>query len=194
MFSGIVSEQGKILSVKKHGDLRVTISCDWPDVKIGESVAVNGVCLTVVEKDKKSFSVDVSAETLQRTAAYWKEGQAVNLERALKMGDDVSGHFVTGHVDGVATLVSTKKSGDSHSLCFDAPKELTRFIAPKGSVTLDGVSLTVNKVEGDKFWVNIIPHTWQNTSLSRCETGDGVNLEIDVIARYVDRMLVAKKV
>lgn len=216
MFTGLVTHTGKILSVGKKGDLRVAVSCPWKDIAVGESVAVNGVCLTVVGrgirdsglgiKKKKItipnpqppipnayFTADVSAETVKRTAPRWKAGETVNLERSLKIGDDIGGHFVTGHVDGVAELKEIRKKGGSHQLCIKAPKELAKFIAPKGSVSLDGVSLTVNKVEGRMFWVNIIPHTWKATTLGRRKAGDRLNLEIDVIARYVARMVGKKK-
>ncbi len=193
MFTGIVSHTGEILSATRQGDLRLAVGCPWKDLKIGESVAVNGVCLTVVDISSGSFTATVSAETLARTAAHWAVGEAVNLERALKAGDDVSGHFVTGHVDGVATVAGIEKTGDSHGMCLKAPKSLSKFIAPKGSVTLDGVSLTVNKVEGARFWVNIIPHTWKTTTLGSRKAGDALNLEIDVIARYVERMLENKE-
>lgn len=197
MFTGLVTHTGKILSLKKKGDLRLSISSPWNDLSIGESVAVNGVCLTVTQHSalgtQHFFTVDVSAETLERTAPRWKAGEAVNLERALKAGDDLGGHFVTGHVDGVAELKEVKKKGASHQLRIKAPRELAKFVAAKGSATVDGVSLTVNKVEGRTFWVNIIPHTWQNTSLGRRKAGDLLNLEIDIIARYVERMFGKKK-
>ncbi|MDE3016062.1 MAG: riboflavin synthase, partial [Pseudomonadota bacterium] len=202
-------------------DLRVHIACDFTDAKLGESIAVNGVCLTVtdisplplweegggiLDKDISSqdtphplpspargegviFIVDVSAETLARTAPRWKKGERVNIERSLRMGDMLSGHLVSGHVDGVAIIKEITASQGSHILCLEAPGPLLRFIAEKGSVTLDGVSLTVNKVEGARFWVNIIPHTWQNTTLKHRRLGDALNLEVDMMARYVDHLV-----
>lgn len=193
MFTGLVTHTGKILSAKKKGDLRLAVGCPWKTLSIGESVAVNGVCLTVIEKGKERFVVDISAETVKRTAPRWKAGETVNLERALKAGDDVGGHFVTGHIDGIAEIKDIRRKGASRRICIKAPKELAKFIAPRGSVTVDGVSLTVNKVEGRKFWVNVIPHTWKNTALGACKPGDTLNLEIDIIARYVERMFGKKK-
>jgi riboflavin synthase len=188
MFTGIVDHQGKIVSAEMHGDRRIVIACDFKKLTPGESVAVDGVCLTVAKKTKEGFAADVSAETLNRTAPCWKRGAKVNLERALKLGDSLSGHMVTGHIDGVAKLVEIKSSGDSKLWTLEAPKTLAKFIAEKGSVTLDGVSLTVNKVEGARFSVNIIPHTAGRTTFSKRKTGDMLNLEIDILARYVERL------
>jgi len=206
MFTGIINSIGIIESAKQQGDLRVKIACDWPleSLRIGDSVACNGVCLTIVERGTWNvetthhvpratfhdtyFTASLSPETISRTAPRWEKGQRVNLERALKMGDALGGHLVTGHVDGIAIIKDIAASGDSHSICVEAPEALVRFIAEKGSVTLDGVSLTVNKVEKRRFWVNIIPHTWQNTTLGEHKPGDGLNLEIDLIARYVARL------
>jgi len=223
MFSGIISSLGTIASADSQGDLRLAITCDFAaSLTIGESVAVNGACLTVTEifpsplvgegqgggelstpalvdrappsqpsptRGEGVFIVPLSAETLDRTAPRWEKGQKVNLERSLKMGDALDGHLVTGHVDGLATLKAINASGGSHILELEAPAPLSRFIAEKGSVTLDGVSLTVNKVENNCFWVNIIPHTWQNTTLGERKPGDALNLEIDLIARYMARLL-----
>jgi riboflavin synthase len=190
MFTGIVDHTGKIVSAQKRGDLRIAATCDFKNITPGESIAVNGVCLTVVEKTKDGFVADVSEETLARTALdQWKKGSEVNLERALKLGDALSGHMVTGHVDGVVKILEIKSSGASKRWCLKAPKDLAKFIAKKGSVTLDGVSLTVNNVEGRKFFVNIIPHTAKRTTLSARKAGDVLNLEIDIIARYVERLL-----
>lgn len=189
MFSGIVNAIGTIDSARQQGDLRVTIACPWKDLAIGESVAVNGACLTVVENTLSGFAAELSAETLSCTAPRWQQGQHVNLERSFKLGEALSGHLVTGHVDGTATIAEIKSSGDSHILAIDAPASLSRFIAPKGSVTLDGVSLTVNQVDKHRFWVNIVPHTWRATTLSEHRPGDALNLEIDMIARYLDRLL-----
>lgn len=206
MFTGIIDHTGVILSAGKRGDLHIAVGCAWGDLAVGESVAVNGVCLTVMASaecpvpsksrsrhsapsTRHSFTASLSAETLKCTAPRWEAGEEVNLERALKAGSDISGHFVTGHVDGVVMIKTIAKNGGSHILCLEAPREPAKFIAPKGSVSLDGVSLTVNKIEGRRFWVNIIPHTWKTTTLCRRKAGDGLNLEIDIIARYVERLL-----
>lgn len=191
MFTGIVTHTGIITSCEQRGDLRLGISCDWDDLTAGESVAVNGVCLTVTgcDKNKRRFFVDVSAETLACTAPRWREGESVHLERALAVGDRLSGHMVTGHVDGIARIVEITPEGDSHVIDIEAPAPLARFIAAKGSVGLDGVSLTVNRVEGARFWVNIIPHTWAATTFKTRRPGDALNLEVDILARYAERLL-----
>ncbi|MCE2927851.1 MAG: riboflavin synthase [Rickettsiales bacterium] len=189
MFTGIISSIGTVLSSDQAGDLSLTISCPWDDVKLGESIACNGACLTVVEWKNSSFTVQLSSETLGRTSPRWNLGNKINLERAMKLGDSLDGHLVTGHVDGLAILHQIEPIGDSHRLMLEAPPSLSHFIAEKGSVTLDGVSLTVNKVDGNSFWVNIIPHTWQVTTLGERGVGDALNLEIDLIARYVERLL-----
>ncbi|MEI7668577.1 MAG: riboflavin synthase, partial [Pseudomonadota bacterium] len=162
MFTGIITNNGKIKSIKKTGDWIITIAVEnfTNDLSIGASIACNGVCLTAIDKTENSFSVQVSDETLAKTSLEkWQEGQIINLERALKVGDELGGHFVSGHVDGLAELVKKEKINDSWKLEFAAPKELAKYIAKKGSVTLDGVSLTVNEVLKDNFWVNIISHT-----------------------------------
>ncbi|NBX03891.1 MAG: riboflavin synthase [Alphaproteobacteria bacterium] len=189
MFSGIITHTGRISAVQKTGDTRVTIACGLRDYRLGESIAVSGACMTVVAFDDSGFSVDVSGESLSRTAPRWSVGEAVNLERSLMLGAPLDGHLVTGHVDGLATIAAIEETGGSHVLTIDAPEELGRFIAEKGSVTLDGVSLTVNKVEGRRFWVNIIPHTWQETTLGARKAGEVLNMEIDIIARYVAKLL-----
>ncbi|MDX1975939.1 MAG: riboflavin synthase [Rickettsiales bacterium] len=189
MFSGIISSIGTIRAATRTGDLRIEILCDFDDLAIGESVACNGACLTVIDKQKGSFSAELSAETLACTAPRWNIGATVNLERSLRLGDMLSGHLVSGHVDGLAIIRAIVPEGDSHQLQLEAPAELARYIATKGSATLDGVSLTVNQIEGTQFWVNIIPHTWQHTTLGTRTTGDSVNMEIDMIARYVERLL-----
>ena len=190
MFTGIITTIGIIKSVEQRGDLRVTIECDFANaLRIGDSVAVSGACLTVVAASAETFTVDISAESLARTAPRWRAGGRVNLERSLRYGDTLDGHMVSGHVDGVAVIKNIIESGGSHILEIEAPQELARFIAEKGSVTLDGVSLTVNKVENCRFSVNIIPHTWQITTLSDRKAGDALNLEIDMLARYVARLL-----
>jgi riboflavin synthase len=194
MFTGIVSDIGTIRSVEHRGDARVTIGTafDTAGVDLGASIACSGVCLTVVDKGPGWFAVDVSAETVSRTADRWQEGRALNLERALKLGDELGGHIVTGHVDGVATVTDVVPDGDSHRIAFTLPAALAPFVAPKGSVTIDGVSLTVNMVEDrgehSLFGVNVIPHTQAATTLGAIATGDTVNVEIDVLARYLQRM------
>jgi riboflavin synthase len=195
MFTGIVTDVGRIAGVAQNGDTRVRIDCayDADGIDIGASIACAGVCLTVVDRGPRDggawFDVDASAETLSKTnLAAWAEGVRVNLERALKVGDELGGHVVTGHVDGVAEVVSVAKEGDSTRVTFRAPEGLARFIAEKGSVTLNGTSLTVNEVEGATFGVNLIPHTKEVTTWGEVATGDRINLEIDVLARYVARL------
>jgi riboflavin synthase len=202
MFTGIISDIGTIIKAEQKGDLRLTIACNFASesIRLGDSIACNGVCLTVVEcgmcsvecgnKFASFFAVELSAETTSRSAqGMWQERKNVNLERSLKLGDTLDGHMVSGHVDGTATIISIKPSGDSHILTLSPSGGLSRFIAQKGSVTLDGVSLTVNNIEDTGFSVNIIPHTWKNTTLGERKTGDNLNLEIDIIARYVARLL-----
>jgi riboflavin synthase len=193
MFTGIVTHVGTVRAVEKRGDTHIVITApfDTAALAIGASIACSGCCLTVVERDsgQASFSVTASAETLAHTnLSAWKPGDAVNLERPLKVGDELGGHIVTGHVDAVAELLSVTPEGESLRLRFRAPGELARFIAPKGSVALDGVSLTVNEVDGADFGVNIIPHTQSVTGFGRLRPGDTVNLEIDLLARYVARL------
>lgn len=197
MFTGIISSIGTIESTEAQGDLRVKIMCDYkPDsLAPGASVAVNGVCLTVVNKGflasgKTYFTATVSQETLSRTVpGTWEKGFKVNLEQALKVGDSLSGHMVTGHVDGLGNIVAITPAGDSYIIELELPENLTRYVAEKGSITLDGVSLTVNQVKGNRIWLNIIPHTWGATTLGERKAGDRVNIEIDTIARYVARLL-----
>ena len=197
MFTGIVTDVGSIRSVEQRGDLRLVIgtSFDLDSVDLGASIACSGVCLTVVDKGEDWFAVDVSGETVSRSAAdRWLEGSKVNLERALRLGDELGGHIVTGHVDSVATVADSSPEGDSTRIAIAVPKELAPMIAPKGSITLDGVSLTVNEVHDAKdgsahFTVNIIPHTAKNTTLGQLRAGQQLNVEIDVLARYIDRML-----
>lgn len=195
MFTGIITDIGTIRSVKERGDLRLTIGCDYDlsTVDMGASIACSGVCLTVVDKGPDWFAVDVSAESLARTAAkHWEQGAKLNLERALRLGDELGGHLVTGHVDGVATVANIVASGDSTVIAFRVAKSLGQFIAEKGSITVDGVSLTVNLVKDEadstQFAVNIIPHTAAHTTLGSLSQGDAVNIEIDVLARYLKRM------
>ena len=195
MFTGIVSDIGTIESLDQRGDLRVQIKCgyDMGGVDLGASIACSGVCLTVVEKGADWFAVDVSGETLSCTAqGQFTAGRRINLERALKVGDELGGHIVTGHVDGVGDVVSSKVAGDSREVVIRVSKELAPFVAAKGSITVDGVSLTVNAVSDDEmgalFTLNIIPHTAQVTTLGELESGRAVNLEIDILARYLARM------
>lgn len=192
MFSGIVQALGRIERVEAHGgDVRLTIAAgtlDMSDVTQGDSVAVGGVCLTVVEHDARSFQVHVSAETLRCTAGLSVPGE-VNLEKALRLADRLGGHLVSGHVDGLGEVIHFDPAGDCMLLEIRAPHALSRYVAVKGSITVDGVSLTVNAVEGDQFSINLIPHTLEVTTLRHLEPGHRVNLEVDLIARYVERML-----
>ncbi len=195
MFTGIIQDIGRVHELHEGDDLRFVIETglDLSHTELGASIACNGCCLTVVEKGVSWFAVDVSRESLSKTAlSEWAENTRINLEPALKMGDELGGHIVSGHVDGVTEIVSIKEEGGSHRLKIKAPADLAHFIAPKGSVTLDGISLTVNEVEGDIFGVNIIPHTWQATTLSDKAVGDHLNIEIDMLARYVARMMDVK--
>lgn len=195
MFTGIVTDIGTILSTEQRGDLRLVIGCNYamPEVAIGASIACSGVCLTVVEKGGDWFAVDVSGETINCTApGVFIEGGRLNLERSLKLGDEMGGHIVTGHVDGVGTIARFDPVGDSWTVEVAVSDALAPFIAAKGSITVNGVSLTVNQVtdnaEGAVFTLNIIPHTAQVTTLGDLKAGDSVNLEIDVLARYLRRM------
>jgi riboflavin synthase len=195
MFTGIVSDIGEIVSVTRGGkaeDRRFVIGTrhDLTPVVIGASIACSGCCLTVVEKEADRFTVEASGETLDRThLGDWQVGKRINLELSLKVGDELGGHLVYGHVDGVGTVVSTKPDGGSMRFVFEAPKELARFVATKGSVAVDGVSLTVNEVGGNCFGVNLIPHTQAVTTLGQATAGQRVNLEVDMLARYVARLL-----
>lgn len=195
MFTGIVTDIGKIESVEDRSDLRVRIASryDTATVDLGASIACSGVCLTVVDKGPGWFAVDVSGETVSRTADQWGVGRALNLERALKLGDELGGHIVTGHVDGIGTIVGISPEGDSKKIILSVPAALAPFIAPKGSVTIDGVSLTVNEVTDQadgtaQFAINLIPHTQSVTTLGALAPGQTVNIEIDVLARYLQRM------
>ena len=197
MFTGIITDKGMVRSVNHQGgDLRIGIKTnfDLSNIDIGASIACAGCCLTVVEKDGDVFFVDVSAESISKTTiGAWQDGTLVNLESALKIGDELGGHIVSGHVDGLVKVKEIMRQGDSHRLTFDVPKDLAGLIASKGSVTLDGVSLTVNEVvngnAGMTFGVNIIPHTWDQTTLGKLSAGDKVHLEIDMLARYVASVL-----
>lgn len=200
MFTGIVTAIGTIESSEERGDLRVRVACpfDPETIAIGASIACSGACMTVVERGGTAgdawFAVDISGESVSKTApGMWDAGAALNLEGALKLGDELGGHIVTGHVDAVGAVESATEIGGSHTVIIRAPQELAAYIAPKGSITVDGVSLTVNEVTDNadgscSFALNIIPHTWDVTTLGTLKTGSHVNLEIDVLARYLKRM------
>ena len=197
MFTGIVSDIGTIARVEARGDTRIVVDTayDTMTVDLGASIACSGVCLTVVDKGPNWFAVDVSGETISRTATdQWTEGRKLNLERAMKLGEELGGHIVTGHVDGVAEVLGVNPQGDSLWIGFAVPAAIAPFLAPKGSITVDGVSLTVNTVEDQDagnvthFSVNIIPHTQGATTLGALVAGQSVNIEIDVLARYLQRM------
>lgn len=202
MFTGIVTALGNIRSIAPLGrsisplgggaDMRVVIAAPWPDISsvaLGASIACSGCCLTVVENFADAFAVDVSGETLSKTTlGSWQPGTRVNLERALKVGDELGGHIVSGHVDGVGTAVSATPENGSTRWRFRVPRDLAKFIAPKGSIAIEGVSLTVNEVEGEEFGVNIIPHTAAVTGFATLAPGGKVNIEIDMLARYVARL------
>ena len=198
MFSGIITDKGSVRSVEAADDSRFEFSTaiDTSALATGASVCCSGVCLTVIDKGEGWFAANVSAETLVRTTLRdWGEGSAVNFEGALKMGDELGGHMVSGHIDGVATAVSVAEEGESRRIVFEVPNgpdALHRMIAAKGSVAIDGVSLTVNEVEDSRFGVNVIPHTLRTTTLGALKSGDRVNLEIDMLARYVARLLEGK--
>jgi riboflavin synthase len=197
MFTGIVTDIGQVRSVEPRGDTHVVIAThyDVGDIDVGASIACSGCCLTVVDKGNSNdrwFAVTASAETLSRTAiGGWKAGDKVNLERPMRVGDELGGHIVTGHIDGVAEIVGVAAEGESKRMVFAVPAALARFVAPKGSIALDGVSLTVNEVDGARFGVNIIPHTLKVTTFGQARTGAKVNVEIDLLARYVARLVQA---
>lgn len=191
MFTGIVTDVGRVRAIRETDrDRRFEIETafDLSTVDIGASISHAGCCLTVVEKGDGWYAVDVSAETLGvTTLEYWKEGDPVNLERAAKVGDELGGHIVSGHVDGKGRVVFVAEEGGSHRVAIHAPPPLHRYIAAKGSIAVDGVSLTVNIADGELFTVNLIPHTWDVTTLNRLQPGGLVNLEIDMLARYLAR-------
>lgn len=196
MFTGIVQDMGRIVALEpRAGDVRVRVAVDrlpLDAVRTGDSIAVSGVCLTVVEHDARGFAADVSNETLSLTTlGDLAAGSHVNLEPALRAGDPLGGHLVSGHVDGVGRVVSLVQDARSWRIRFETPPDLARYVARKGSIAIDGVSLTVNEVEGREFGINIIPHTWQVTTIGGYAPGRRVNLEIDPIARYVERLLAA---
>ena len=198
MFTGIVTDVGHIISTEQQGDLRARIGTAYPveTIDIGASIACEGVCLTVIDKGRDPqgqgwFDVQILAETVNVTNIGrngWHSGRRINLERALKVGDELGGHIVSGHVDGLSEVVGLRREGDSLRLTFRAPEHLARFIAPKGSVALNGTSLTVNEVAGCDFGVNLIPHTQTVTTWGQVALGDLVNLEVDTMARYVARL------
>ena len=195
MFTGIITDIGRITGVEHKGDtrLRIGTAFDTASIDMGASIACSGVCLTVVDKGPDWFAVEVSAETLSRTAGDWSEGTPLNLERALRVGDELGGHIVTGHVDGVGTVVEVTPEGDSTRIVIEAPAALASYIAAKGSIALDGISLTVNEVVdlpggAMRFGINVIPHTQQMTTWGEVAPGRTVNIEIDVLARYLGRM------
>lgn len=200
MFTGIVTAVGTVLKAEQRSDLRLTIGCDFDmtRVDLGASICCSGVCLTVVDKGDDWFAVDVSMETLSRTATgLWAEGSRLNLERSLRVGDELGGHFVAGHVDCIGNVVGVRPEGGSIRVGIAIPRELAPMVAEKGSIALDGVSLTVNEVREvdgrtSHFAVNIIPHTAQCTTLAGIDTGRQLNVEVDVLARYLDRMLAAR--
>lgn len=199
MFTGIVSDIGEIVSVDpggKAGDRRFVVATrhDMTPIAIGASIACSGCCLTVIEKSAGRFAVEVSAESLAKThLGDWKVGSRLNLELSLKLGDELGGHLVYGHVDGVGRIASMTPEGGSVRFVFEAPPELARFVAAKGSVAIDGISLTVNEVDGNRFGVNVISHTQAVTTLGQAKVGQRVNLEVDMLARYVARLLEHQK-
>ena len=199
MFTGIVTDVGTVRSAEKRGDLRLQIETgyDLDKVELGASIACSGVCLTVVDKGDDWFAVDVSAETLSKTAAdHWHQGAKLNLERSLRLGDELGGHIVAGHVDAVGRVVSINHEGDSMQISIVVPGALGPMIAVKGSITIDGVSLTVNAVgesqDSATMSINVIPHTARNTTLGQIAVEQQLNVEVDVLARYIDRMLTAR--
>ena len=191
MFTGIITDIGRITALEQRGDLRARIETgyDTGSIALGASIASDGVCLTVIETGSDWYDVEISAETVSKTnLADWTVGRRVNLERALKVGDELGGHIVSGHVDGVAEIIAMSDEGDSTRVTLRAPEALARFIAPKGSVALNGTSLTVNEVAGCDFGINFIPHTKVATTWGDAAVGDRINLEIDTLARYVARL------
>ena len=191
MFTGNITDIGTVREIRPGGDTIFVIetNLDLGDLDLGASIACSGVCLTAIEHGVNWFAVQVSAETLSRsTLKGWHVGSRINLERALRAGDELGGHIVSGHVDAVAEIVERRKEGDSERLAFRVPDEFARAVAPKGSVALDGVSLTVNEVQGNRFGVNVIPHTLAHTTFGGAKVGDQINFEIDMLARYVARL------
>jgi riboflavin synthase len=200
MFTGIVTDVGTVRTAEQRGDLRLVIACgyDMDSVDLGASIACSGVCLTVVDKGDDWFAVDVSGETLSKTAAdHWREGARLNLERSLRLGDEIGGHIVTGHVDAVGSVVGICPEGDSKRVGIGIPRALGAMVAAKGSVALDGVSMTVNEVRDAEdgtthFSVNLIPHTAEHTTLGELAAERQLNVEVDVLARYIERMMAVR--
>jgi riboflavin synthase len=191
MFTGIITDIGRLAQLEQGGDLRATVETgyDTGSIDIGASIACDGVCLTVIALGQSSFEVEISAETVSKTSvAAWSLGGRINLERALRVGDELGGHIVSGHVDGVAHVTLVEDEGDSTRVVLEAPEVLARFVAPKGSVALNGTSLTVNEVDGTSFGINFIPHTKTVTTWGDVAVGDAINMEIDTLARYVSRL------
>ena len=193
MFTGIITDVGEIIQLEKKGDLRARIQTNYDakGIAFGASIACDGICLTAVDFGNNWFDVEISAETVSKTiigTGLWEISHKVNLERSLKVGDELGGHIVSGHVDGIAKVSSIKDEGDSTRFVFEVPRELARFIAPKGSVALNGTSLTVNEVQDNTFGINLVPHTKKVTSWDTTQVGDSINLEIDTLARYVARL------
>ena len=196
MFTGLVTDVGRIRSIVGTGDCRIEIETAFPtaEIALGASIACSGVCLTAVELGDNWFAVDASEETWSKTTlGEWKDGRRLNLEKSLRIGDELGGHLVFGHVDGVAKVVERRPDGESIRFTIETPADLAPYIASKGSVALDGVSLTVNEVAGNQFGVNVIPHTAEVTTIGSLEAGDLLNLEVDMLARYVARQLEARK-
>ena len=191
MFTGIITDIGRVAQLEQRGDLRATVETGYEtgSIDIGASIACDGVCLTVIALGQSSFDVEISAETVSKTSvAAWSLGGRINLERALRVGDELGGHIVSGHVDGVAHVTLVEDEGDSTRVVLEAPEALARFVAPKGSVALNGTSLTVNEVDGTSFGINFIPHTKTVTTWGDVAVGDAINMEIDTLARYVSRL------
>jgi riboflavin synthase len=192
MFTGIITAIGRVEAITSKGDQLLRISCDWDctAIDIGASIACSGICLTVIDRQDHWFEVTASAETITATTlGDWQQGDRLNLERALCLGDELGGHIVSGHVDGVAVITSITPAGDSHVVWLEAVHSLAKFVAPKGSVALDGVSLTVNAVKGNAFSLNIIQHSWDVTGWGQAVVGQKMNMEIDMLARYVARLI-----
>ena len=191
MFTGIITDIGRVAQLEQRGDLRATVETgyDTGSIDIGASIACDGVCLTVIALGQSSFDVEISAETVSKTSvAAWSLGGRINLERALRVGDELGGHIVSGHVDGVAHVTLVEDEGDSTRVVLEVPEALARFVSPKGSVALNGTSLTVNEVDGTSFGINFIPHTKTVTTWGDVAVGDAINMEIDTLARYVSRL------
>ena len=196
MFTGIITDIGELISLDKKGDWQLRIKTHWntKDIDIGASIACSGICLTVLDRKNDYFDVSASMETVTTTTLQtWQLGKKINLERALRVGDELGGHIVSGHVDGIITLSEIKPDNDSYRLKFLINDKFKGLIASKGSVCIDGISLTVNSVTDNSFDVNIISHTWNETTIGNCVVGDAANLEIDMLARYVARLLETKK-